>query len=768
MATEHLKYYIEAIWKGQGATAEAKKDIEGVGAAGEKGAKGTNAFGSAVKGVVAGGALLAIGQQALEFGKASISAASDAEEAFGKFNVVMGEFAGETEAELDKIAAATGRSKYELIDYASTIQDTFVPLGFAREEAAKMSTSITQLAIDLGSFNNIETADVIRDLQSALVGNTETLRKYGVVAQETQIKQEAMTLGLWDGKGAIDAQAKAQAILSLAYKGTTDAQGDAVRTADSYANKQRALEAATLDLKVAIGQGLVPALVAATSAAIPYVNAIAQNISVSSEWELAVKNGIISQREFEHQFSTNADIFDRNSEAYAYLIRMTEIHTAAAIEANQVAAEYRQYQEALYGALENTTAATSNYIGVSFYATEAQKRGRQSTIGYIVAKQGEEQALLDSAAAAEIQSDAYSIMSSAISSASTPIQEYYEAQTAIVDSQGEWVGAFIDNSAQIGEVSQQLAADLSSEQVKAWEEILATTAEGGAEWQAAYNALQGDLTQSQRNELIARQNDLTAASGEAISIYTGDSAAYEAAQQAKIEANSAVIMSLKETALASIESQVTAAVASGEITAAAGNAYLVGIGEGLGLLSEDEANAQLAVGDAALEMAETLNTSLDYVKEHGEATARQVGETSGAVAGEIAETWDNTEERAETARSTAAKFDAQLRGMVANKYIIEVETRYTTTGTPPPTGGSYTNQSGGVGSIPEFDTGGMVPGPVGSPQLILAHGGEQVLTQDQQRSGGGVTQNFYSYTREAQALAWAQAEQLRRQRMDAI
>ena len=62
----------------------------------------------------------------------------------------------------------------------------------------------------------------------------------------------------------------------------------------------------------------------------------------------------------------------------------------------------------------------------------------------------------------------------------------------------------------------------------------------------------------------------------------------------------------------------------------------------------------------------------------------------------------------------------------------------------------------------------MVPGPVGAPQLILAHGGEQVLTQDQQRGRGGIVQNFYSNTREAQALAWAQAEQLRRQRMDAI
>ena len=271
MASERLKYFIEAVWTGKGATAKAKRDISGVGKSAKATTgdtdgltKSTGGMGKAFGALAAGGLIAAVGSQVLAFGKASINAASDAEESYGKFSVVFGEFADATERDLEAIADATGASKYELIDYASTIQDTFVPLGFAREKAAEMSTSITQLAIDLASFNNLNTADVVRDLQSALVGNTETLRKYGVVAQETQIKQEAITAGLWDGKGAIDAQAKAQAILNLTYAGTTDAQGDAVRTADSYANKQRALESATLDLKVTIGELLIPTMVSLT------------------------------------------------------------------------------------------------------------------------------------------------------------------------------------------------------------------------------------------------------------------------------------------------------------------------------------------------------------------------------------------------------------------------------------------------------------------------------------------------------------------------
>ena len=758
MANEYLKYYIEAIWKGKGATAEARRDIEGVGQAGEKGAKGTLSFKSAIGSLATAGALSIVAKQAYDFGAASVAAFSDAEESYGKFNVVFGDFARSTESDLDAIAEATGRSKFELIDYASTIQDTFVPLGFAREEAAKMSTSITQLAIDLASFNNLETADVVRDLQSALVGNTETLRKYGIVAQETQIKQEAITLGLWDGKGAMDAQTKASAILSLAYKGTTDAQGDAVRTADSLANKQRALEAATLDLKVAFGEGLAPSLAEVTGEATETVRWFADGIKQSNLLESALAAGLVTNSEYSLGMLKLGVGLKLADEQVTELTKRVREQENGFTDAEATIISY-------YKGMVAVTDATSDYTAATTYEIDAQKRSHQSTIALIVSKKQEEEATLAAAAAIEAQSNAYSIMSGAISSASTPIQEYYDAQAAIIENQGEWVGAFTDNSTQIGEISQQLAADLSGEQAKAWQEILATSAEGGAEWQAAYNALQGDLTQSQRNELIARQNDLQAASGQAISVYTGDSAAYEAAQEAKIAANNAVIMSLKETALATIEGQVTAAVAAGEISAAAGTAYLAGVGEGLGLLSEDEAEAQILVGNAALEMAEELTNSLAYVKEHGEETAQTVGETSGKVAASIAETWTETDEQVRIATTKAFELDDKLKTMADNPYMIEVVTTYSSSGSPPSGGGGTAPPPGDYG---QYAAGGVVPGPVGQPQFAIVHGGEEVLTPAQRGRGGDVVQNFYSNTREAQALAWAQAERYRRERMDSV
>lgn len=228
--------------------------------------------------LVAGGALLALGKQLLDYGKMSIQTASNVEEMQSKFNIVFGETADTVEAELGRFADAANRSKTDLMGLASAFQDTFVPLGYSREEAAKMSVQLTQLAEDLASFNNTDTATVAADLQSAMVGNTETLKKYGVVAQETQIKEYALSHALWDGTGAMDAQAKTAAIMGIAFASTTDAQGDAIRTSESYANTVRGMDAASKDLQVTIGNALLPTateMVSITTQLIKNFNAFA-------------------------------------------------------------------------------------------------------------------------------------------------------------------------------------------------------------------------------------------------------------------------------------------------------------------------------------------------------------------------------------------------------------------------------------------------------------------------------------------------------------
>ena len=78
-------------------------------------------------------------QQAARAGMALINMASEIEEMQGKSSVVFGRFANQVRSELQKFGDEVGRNKFELEGMAASIQDTFVPMGFARGEAAKLS-----------------------------------------------------------------------------------------------------------------------------------------------------------------------------------------------------------------------------------------------------------------------------------------------------------------------------------------------------------------------------------------------------------------------------------------------------------------------------------------------------------------------------------------------------------------------------------------------------------------------------------------------------
>lgn len=237
----------------QGKKAEASTGSLGNAATGAS--KGFSSVAKQIAGVV--GLTAGIGTvtaAAIRFARASSEAASAAEEINAKFEAVFKGQADDVREWAEEFSDSVGRATTDQLEFLGIIQDTLVPLGFARDAAADMSKEVVALATDLGSFNNMPTEQVIRGIQSALVGNTETLRRFGVVANQAQIEQEALNSGLWDGEGALTAQEKAAAILNLTMAGTVDAQGDALRTADSFANTQRRVSAEMLTLKENVGQ----------------------------------------------------------------------------------------------------------------------------------------------------------------------------------------------------------------------------------------------------------------------------------------------------------------------------------------------------------------------------------------------------------------------------------------------------------------------------------------------------------------------------------
>lgn len=205
-------------------------------------------------------ALAGLATGAVGLGAKLIGLGSDAEEMQGKFNVVFANTGDMVTSALSDFADEVGRSKFELMEMASTFGDTLKPMGFTEEAAANMSVQMSQLATDLGSFNNMSMTESLERLQGVLIGNHENALAFGVIINDNTLKAELAANG-WDKlTGAALEQAKVQARINLLMAGTTDAQGDAARTAGSWANQMRRLKSRLTDAATESGSKLVPAL----------------------------------------------------------------------------------------------------------------------------------------------------------------------------------------------------------------------------------------------------------------------------------------------------------------------------------------------------------------------------------------------------------------------------------------------------------------------------------------------------------------------------
>jgi len=218
--------------------------------------KSFSALGNTVRNVVTG----IVAFQALRFSAEMVNMASSVEEMQSKSAVVFGKFVTDVRTQLEKFGDTVGRSTFELEGMASSIQDTFVPMGFARKEAAKLSVQLTKLAVDVASFNNASDVETMMAFQSALVGNHETVRRFGVVITEATLKQELLRMGITKTADEITNAEKVQARLNLIIAGTADAQGDAERTNTSFANSMKALSAEFQEFMVEAINPMLPAL----------------------------------------------------------------------------------------------------------------------------------------------------------------------------------------------------------------------------------------------------------------------------------------------------------------------------------------------------------------------------------------------------------------------------------------------------------------------------------------------------------------------------
>lgn len=182
------------------------------------------------------------------------------EETQSKFNTVFGESAASTQRFIDSFGTVAGLSKKQAQEVLATTGAIAQGMGFAQQESAQFAQAVVALSADLSSFNNIPIADTSRAIQAALTGERESLKRLGIVINETDVVQRALVMTGKASAAELTAQEKAAASLALITERAGVAVGDLARTQDSAANRARAVAAELQNIKDTIASALLPVL----------------------------------------------------------------------------------------------------------------------------------------------------------------------------------------------------------------------------------------------------------------------------------------------------------------------------------------------------------------------------------------------------------------------------------------------------------------------------------------------------------------------------
>jgi hypothetical protein len=238
---------------------------------------------------VLGGALA--GGTAL-LGKA-VKSASNFEAEFEGVNQVFGAAAKSVQAFAEQAAQSAGLSATEALQASKTFGLFATGAGLGAQEASKFSTTMVQLAGDLGSFNDVPTTEALAAIQSGLMGQSEPLRKFGVFLDDARLRQEALNMGIYNGTGPLTTQQKMMASYSSILKQTTVQQGDFVKYQDTLGNQLKTISKDFENLSKDIGLMLIPAITDAMPQIKEMATALGEELKAaiaSVDWEALTKS----------------------------------------------------------------------------------------------------------------------------------------------------------------------------------------------------------------------------------------------------------------------------------------------------------------------------------------------------------------------------------------------------------------------------------------------------------------------------------------------
>ena len=192
--------------------------------------------------------------------KEAINISSDLTEVQNVVDVTFGDFKNKIE-DLSKVSIPElGMSELTAKQIASRFQAMGTAMGISQKGMSDMSVELTRLAGDMASFYNVEQDVVGEDLEAIFTGQTKPLRQYGLDLTEATLQEWAMKQGMDANINSMSQMEKTMLRYQYVMANTGAAQGDFLRTQDTWANQIRILQQNLQQLASVIGSSFINAL----------------------------------------------------------------------------------------------------------------------------------------------------------------------------------------------------------------------------------------------------------------------------------------------------------------------------------------------------------------------------------------------------------------------------------------------------------------------------------------------------------------------------
>lgn len=168
----------------------------------------------------------------------------------------------------------------EVMNYNAAIAQITNSAGMLGETSIDSAKALTMLSADWASLANLDTADVMQNFQSALVGQSRAVYKYGLDITSAGLAQTAMNHGVTESIKNLSQQSKMQLRVLTMLEQSKVAYADLAKTINSPNNQLKMLNAGFKKLALSIGSLFMPIV----QKLYPYMNAMVMVLQDFAQW----------------------------------------------------------------------------------------------------------------------------------------------------------------------------------------------------------------------------------------------------------------------------------------------------------------------------------------------------------------------------------------------------------------------------------------------------------------------------------------------------